>query len=75
MARKTNILKTLREARNQESVGDRQPMPPTTALYLAQLRPRVLKVPSPRPRQQIAIQIEEPPQPPCMLKIIHADSI
>jgi hypothetical protein len=50
-------------------------MPLTAALYLAQLRPRVLKVPPPRLRQQIAIQIEEPPQAPRVVKIIHTDSI
>jgi hypothetical protein len=50
-------------------------LPLTTALYLTQLRQLTLKVPPPRARQQIAIQIEEQSQAPSVVKIIHTDSI
>jgi len=74
VARKMNALRASQEARGQAAVSNRQPMPPTAALYLAQLRPSVLKVP-PRPRRRIAVQIEEQSQTPRAVKIIHADSI
>jgi hypothetical protein len=75
MARKTNSLKTSPETCGQAAVSNRQPMPPTTALYLAHLRQHIFKVPPPRARQQIAIQIEEQSQAPRVVKIIHTDSI
>jgi hypothetical protein len=75
MARKTNSLKMSPEARGQAAVSNRQPLPLTTALYLAQLRQLTLKVPPPRARQQIAIQIEEQSHVPRVVKIIHTDSI
>jgi hypothetical protein len=75
MARKMNALKMSQEARGPAAVSNRQPMPPTTALYFTQLRPHHFKVPPPGPRLQIAIQIEEQPQVPCMVKIIHTGSI
>jgi hypothetical protein len=72
MAKKTNTLKMLLDARESA----RQTVPPTTALYLAQLlaqlRPHTFKIPPPRARLQIAIQIEEPA--PRVVKIIHAGS-
>jgi hypothetical protein len=74
MARKINSLKTSQEACEPAAAGNRQPMPPTAALYLAQLRPHPLQVPPPGARQQIAIQIEEEPQAPRVVKIIHTDS-
>jgi hypothetical protein len=75
MARKMNSLMASQEACGWALAGNRQQMPPTAALYLAQLRSRILKVPPPGLRQQIAIQIEERPQAPRVVKIIHADSI
>jgi hypothetical protein len=75
MARKTNALKTSPEAREPAAVSYRQPMPPTAALYLAQLRLHILKGPPSRARQQIAVQIEEQSQAPRVVKIIHTDSI
>jgi hypothetical protein len=50
-------------------------MPLTAALCLAQLRPPVPKIPPPGLRQQIAIQIEEQPQMPRVVKIILIGSI
>jgi hypothetical protein len=75
MARKTNALKLSPEACRQVTVGSRQPMPPTAALYLAQLRQHMLNVPPSGARQQIAIQIEEQSQAPRVVKIIHTGSI
>jgi hypothetical protein len=75
MARKSNALKTSPEARGSAGLIRRQPMPSTTALYLAQLRQHVFKVPPPVARQQIAVQIEEQSQTPRVVKIIHTDSI
>jgi hypothetical protein len=69
-----NVLRLSQEARGRAAVSNRQPMPLTAALYLAQLRPHILKVP-PRPRLQIAVQIVEQPQAPRVVKIIHAGSI
>jgi len=74
MARKVDFLRASQEARAQALVSNRQPMPLTAALYLAQLRPPVLKVPA-RARQQIAVQIEEQSQAPGVVKIIHTGSI
>ena len=74
MARKMNPLRASQEAREQAAVSNRQPMPLTAALYLAQLRPAILKVP-PRTRRRIAIQIEEPSLAPRVVKIIHTDTI
>ena len=74
MAKKINDLKALPGACGPAAADNRQPMPPTAALYLAQLRPRSPKTPPPEPRQQIAIQIEEEPQAPRVVKIIHTDS-
>jgi hypothetical protein len=74
MARKSNAFKTSPEARGSAGLDRRQPMPSTTALYLAQLRQHVFRVP-PRARQQIAVQIEEQSQTPRVVKIIHTDSI
>jgi len=72
MARKMNAFKIAREP---AAAGNRRQMPPTTALYLAQLRQHVFKVPPPVARQQIAVQIEEQTQTPHVVKIIHTDSI
>jgi hypothetical protein len=69
MARKINPLRASQEARGQAAVSNRRPMPLTAALYLAQLRPSVLKVP-PRARRRIAVQIEEQLQAPRAVKII-----
>ena len=74
MARKINNWKTPLVACGSAAANTRQPMPSTAALYLAQLRPRSLKTPPPQPRQQIAIQIEEEPQAPSVVKIIHPDT-
>jgi hypothetical protein len=71
MARKMNALKMAREP---AAAGNRHQMAPTAALYLAQLRQHVFKVP-PRARLQIAVQIEEQSQTPRVVKIIHTDSI
>ena len=68
-------MKKAEEARGRAASGNCASASPTAALYLAQLQPRVPKVPPPVPRQQIAIQIEEPPQVPRVVKIIHTDSI
>jgi hypothetical protein len=73
MARKTNALKTP-EARGPVGLNIRQPMPPTAALYLEQLRQRAFNAP-PRQCQQISVQIEEQSQTPRVVKIIHNDSI
>jgi len=75
MARKSIILKTSPDARGPVAVSNRQPMPPRPALYLAQLRAHHFKVLPIRPRLQIAIQVEEQPQAPCVVKIIHIGSI
>ena len=75
MARKINSMKKAQEACGQAASGNCAPASPTAMLCLAQLQPRILKVPPPMPRQQIAIQIEEPPQVPRVVKIIHTDSI
>jgi hypothetical protein len=75
MARKINSMKKAQEARGQAAPANHAPASPTATLYLAQLQPRVPKAPPPVPRQQIAIQIEEPPQVLRMVKIIHTDSI
>jgi hypothetical protein len=75
MARKMNALRMSQEARGQAAVSDRQPMPLTAALYLAQLRPHTLKIALPRLRQQIAVQIEEQSQALRVVKIIHTGSI
>ena len=75
MARKMNTLRSSQETRGQAAVSNRQPVPSAAALYLAQLRTNPLKVALPRLRQQIAVQIEEPPQKPSVVKIIHSDPI
>jgi hypothetical protein len=74
MARKMNPLRASQEACGHAAVSNRQPMPLTAALYLAQLRPSVLKVP-PRARRRLAVQIEEQSQAPRVVKIIHTGSI
>jgi len=74
MARKTNTLKMPLESRGQAAVN-RQPMPLAVAPYLAQLRSHYFKVSPPRPRLQVALQIEEQPQAPRVVKIIHIGSI
>ena len=74
MAKKMNVFRMSQEARGQAAVSNRQPMPLTAALYLAQLRPHVLKVP-PRLRRQITVQIVEKAEAPRAVKIIHAGSI
>jgi hypothetical protein len=74
MARKINDLKALLGASKPAAADNRQPMPSTTAPYLAQLRSHSLKTPPPELRQQIAIQIEEPQQAPSMVEIIHTNS-
>ena len=75
MARKMNNFRASQEACGLAAVSNRQPMPAATALYLAQLRSHALKISPPRLRQQIAVQTEEPPQAPSVVKIIHTDSI
>ena len=74
MARKMNVLRISQEALGRAALSNRQPMPLTAALYLAQFRPHILKVP-PRLRRQIAVQIVEQPQSARVVKIIHAGSI
>jgi hypothetical protein len=78
MAKKTNAFKTSLEARGSAAASNRQSMPSTTALYLAQLlgqlRPHAFKLPPSGVRQQIAIQIEEQSLAPRVVKIIHTDS-
>jgi len=75
MARKMNALRVSQQTDGEAAVSNRLLMPPTAALYLAQLRSHTLKISPPRLRQQIAVQIEEPPQMPSVVKIIHTDSI
>jgi hypothetical protein len=73
MARKMYTSSASLEIHGQAAVRKRQPMPPTTALYLAQLRPTALKAP-PKARQYIAIQVEAQPEFPSPVKIIQSGS-
>jgi hypothetical protein len=74
MARKMNSLRVSQNVRGLAVVSNRQPVPPTAALYLAQLRPQILKVPTPRQRQRLTIQMQEQPQSACVVKMIQPDS-
>jgi len=74
MARKMNNSKMSQETGGQPAAGNQQPMPPTTAFYQAQLRQQTLKAP-PKARVQIAIEIEEQPQTPREIEIIHTEPI
>jgi hypothetical protein len=69
-----NVLRISQAGLGLAAVSNRQPMPLTAVLYLAQLRPHIFKVP-PRLRRQIAVQIVEQPQAPRVVKIIHTGSI
>lgn len=74
MARKINAWKASQAARAQAAVTNRQPAPPTDALYLRQVRPQPLKVPPPQgKRLQIAVETESRPETPRVVKIIHTD--
>lgn len=71
MARKTNALRTLLAAQETAAMKERQPIPPTTAVYELRLNP--FRVSLAKARLQIPVQIEEEPQAQCVVKIIHND--
>jgi hypothetical protein len=75
MARKTQVLRTLLEAREAAAACHRQPVPTSVAVCLAQIRDYAHKMRPPKARHQIAVQVEEPSETPRVIKIIHIDSI
>jgi hypothetical protein len=75
MARKINALRTPPGNRGAAVAENRPPTPSAGVPHPAQLRPHPSKVPPSRPRLQIAIEIEEPPERPQVVKIIHTGSI
>lgn len=70
-----NAFKLASEARGPATVSRREPIPTNPAFYVAQLRTPAFRVPPSRARRQIAVQMEEPMEPPQVVKIIHTDSI
>ena len=71
MAAKMIVMKLLQEIRGFAEITDRRPPPRSPGLFLMQLRSHTPHTPLPSRKRSIAVEMQNLPEFPTSVKIIH----